>query len=201
METSNQGVLRPGNLWGGVNEVVGTFLRLEKQAAAEGVVLWPPETVALLAAHRIDGATLLEMTDDDIREVLCLVDPVAAANFRTAVEDMRTAALRHMLGSAKPGDANSAPDLQATQNTVKPGTTLDRNDDPPPPLDDDEPLPSISDFNFVESAIRKHTTTSDEETCAIEKAALRTALRLKTFAPARVDPRLTLPLYCAAHSL
>lgn len=63
---------RDGDMWADVNDVVAHFNRL----------CWVPRHLpAMLAAHRIDAQALIELTDDDLRDVFFIV----SAQQRTAL--------------------------------------------------------------------------------------------------------------------
>jgi hypothetical protein len=182
-------VIRPGNVWADVNDIMTLFVALQDQP------LLPPLFVPMIALHRIDGPALLELTNDDLYDTFRITKQASRDFILSVIEEQR----RLVYGSAEPEATQPAeaaecgfPSTPAEATPVQPcvaaadGDVVRIKDDD----DDDEDfaLPRMEEFTFVENALRKFD--SDERFGA--DAAVSTRIQLR-----RQQQRSVLRTYAA----
>lgn len=199
-----------GDFWADVNDVAGGFAAMAEAAVPD---VPPAPFPALLAAHRIDGAALLELTPAELRSTFRLSEPRHIGFVLRIIEHERKLlrlqeaaelAPTHAAGGSSPSAMEAAARRHADRATQVVATAASRENTDDAISDELLELPPIESFTFVEAALRKHAPSEEqrleeEATLAREESQrYLTKNARRTFEPRRLDPRALLPRWVLA---
>jgi hypothetical protein len=175
--TALPALLRPDDAWADVNGVV-------RHLAGDCRV--PSAVLALMAAHRIDGAALVDIGAQDLKDTFGVQDAAVAAGVLDCIAELRAECVAHLGLPCDDDDADSGRDddddyTDEDESEADDGVADDAESTPDrDPVDeardarlaaaaDALPTMTMADFNFVEHAVHGHVRNASLE--AMNRAA------------------------------